>query len=275
MAVRKLKPVTPGSRFRIVTDHTELSKVAPEKSLLARQSESGGRNAQGRMTSRYRGGGHKQRYRIIDFKREKTEVPATVKTLEYDPNRTAFIALLHYADGEKRYIIAPNGLSVGDTVVAGEKAAPEVGNCLPLAKIPLGAIIHNVELRPGQGGELARSAGSYAQVSARDGKYVIVKLPSGESRMILGTCLATIGSVSNADHQLVVSGKAGRSRWKGRRPRTRGVVMNPIDHPMGGGEGKSSGGHPRSRNGQMAKGAKTRRPKKKSNRLIVSRRKKK
>lgn len=275
MAVRKLKPVTPGSRFRIVTDHAELSKVAPEKSLLARQSDTGGRNAQGRMTSRYRGGGHKQRYRIIDFKRDKTEVPATVKTLEYDPNRTAFIALLHYADGEKRYIIAPNGLSVGDAVVAGEKAAPEVGNCLPLAKIPLGAIIHNVELRPGQGGELARSAGSYAQVSARDGKYVIVKLPSGESRMILGTCLATIGSVSNADHQLVVSGKAGRSRWKGRRPRTRGVVMNPIDHPMGGGEGKSSGGHPRSRNGQMAKGAKTRRPKKKSNRLIVSRRKKK
>jgi len=226
------------------------------------------------MTMRYIGGGHKKRYRLIDFKREKDNVPATVATIEYDPNRTALIALLVYADGEKRYIVAPNGLEVNQTVQSGEAVSPEVGNALPLANIPLGTIVHNIELRPGQGGVIARSAGSYAQLVSRDGKYAYIKLPSGEVRMILCTCKATIGTVSNSDHALARSGKAGRTRWQGRRPRVRGVVMNPVDHPMGGGEGKNSGGHPRSRTGVLAKGFKTRSKKKASNKYIIERRKK-
>ncbi|SJN23971.1 LSU ribosomal protein L2p (L8e) [Sphingobacterium faecium PCAi_F2.5] len=226
------------------------------------------------MTMRYIGGGHKKVYRLIDFKRDKKDIPATVATIEYDPNRTARIALLHYADGEKRYIIAPAGLKVGMTVVAGEKVAPEVGNTIPLANIPLGSIIHNIELNPGQGGSIARSAGTYAQLSARDGKYAIIKLPSSETRMILLTCVATIGSVSNHDRRIEVLGKAGRNRWLGRRPRVRGVAMNPVDHPMGGGEGRTSGGQPRSRTGVLAKGFKTRDKKKTSNRYIIERRKK-
>jgi large subunit ribosomal protein L2 len=223
---------------------------------------------------RYIGGGHKQKYRIVDFKRDKHGIPATVKTIEYDPNRTANIALIFYADGEKRYIIAPNGLKVGDNVISGSEASPNVGNALFLRDVPLGTVIHNIELQPGKGGSIARGAGTYAQLNARDGKYAIVKLPSGETRMILTTCLATIGSVSNAEHNLEVSGKAGRSRWLGRRPRVRGVVMNPVDHPMGGGEGRNAGGHPRSRKGLPAKGYKTRAPKKQSSKFIVEKRKK-
>src|SRR5690606_21628459 len=236
--------------------------------------KSGGRNKSGKMTMRYLGGGHKKVYRLIDFKRDKKDIPAKVATIEYDPNRTARIALLHYADGEKRYIIAPAGLTVGQTIIAGDKVAPEVGNTLPLANIPLGSIIHNIELNPGQGGSIARSAGTYAQLSARDGKYAIIKLPSGETRMILSTCVATIGSVSNAEKANQVLGKAGRKRHLGRRPRVRGVAMNPVDHPMSGGEGRSSGGHPRSRTGVLAKGFKTRSKKKISNRYIIERRKK-
>lgn len=224
---------------------------------------------------RYKGGGHKKRYRIIDFKREKMGIPAEVKSIEYDPNRTAFIALLNYQDGEKRYMIAQNGLKVGQNVVSGtEKVAPEIGNAMPLSQIPLGTIISCIELHPGQGAVIARSAGAFAQLMARDGKFATVKLPSGETRMLLANCLATIGVVSNSDHQLLVSGKAGRTRWLGRRPRTRPVVMNPVDHPMGGGEGKSSGGHPRSRNGVPAKGYRTRSRSKASNKYIVERRKK-
>ena len=222
---------------------------------------------------RYLGGGHKRKIRVIDFKRDKFGVPATVKTIEYDPMRSARIALLFYTDGEKRYIIAPEGLKVGQTVISGENVAPEVGNTLPLSKIPLGTIIHNIELKPGKGAAMARSAGTYVQLLAREGKYATLKLPSGEMRMVLVTCLATIGTVSNSDHMNVRLGKAGRKRWLGRRPRVRGVVMNPVDHPMGGGEGKSSGGHPRSRNGLYAKGQKTRTPKKYSNKLIISKRK--
>ncbi len=274
MAVRKLKPITPGQRHRIVGSFQEITTDRPEKSLLAKKTKSGGRNKSGKMTVRYRGGGHKQRYRIIDFKREKFGVPATVKSIEYDPNRTARIALLAYADGEKRYIIAPEGLEVGMQLNSGEGVAPEVGNALYLKEIPLGTIVHNIELQPGQGGKIARSAGSYAQLNARDGKYAIIKFPSGEVRMILVSCLATVGVVSNSDHQLERSGKAGRSRWKGRRPRTRGVAMNPVDHPMGGGEGRSSGGHPRSRTGVPAKGYKTRAPKKASSKYIIEKRKK-
>lgn len=223
---------------------------------------------------RYIGGGHKRMYRIIDFKRDKENIAATVKTIEYDPNRTAHIALVVYADGEKRYILAPNGLKVGQTLNCGKGVAPEVGNTLYLSEIPLGTVIHNIELRPGQGGAMARSAGSYAQLMSRDGKYAIIKLPSGESRMILVTCKATVGSVSNSEHNNEQSGKAGRSRWLGRRPRTRGVAMNPVDHPMGGGEGRASGGHPRSRKGLYTKGRKTRAPKNASNKFIVERRKK-
>ena len=274
MAVRKLKPITPGQRFRVVNEFTEITTDKPEKSLLASKKRSGGRNNSGRMTMRYIGGGHKKQYRIVDFKREKDGVPATVKTIEYDPNRTARIALLFYADGEKRYIIAPTGLQVGQEIKSGKDATPEVGNAMYLADIPLGTVIHNIELRPGQGGKIARSAGSYAQLAARDGKYAVIKLPSGETRLILTTCKATIGSVSNSDHGLEVSGKAGRSRWQGKRPRVRGVAMNPVDHPMGGGEGRSSGGHPRSRNGMPAKGYKTRYKKKASNKYIIERRKK-
>jgi large subunit ribosomal protein L2 len=274
MGVRKLKPVTPGQRFRIVNDNTNITASKPEKSLVKGKSKSGGRNNSGKMTMRYIGGGHKKRYRVVDFKRDKDGVPATVKAIEYDPNRSARIALLYYADGEKRYIIAPNGLKVGQEVVSGAKAAPEIGNALYLADIPLGTVISNIEMRPGQGAVIARSAGSFAQLAARDGKYAIIKLPSSETRMILTTCKATIGAVSNSDNSQEISGKAGRKRWQGRRPRVRGVAMNPVDHPMGGGEGRASGGHPRSRNGVPAKGYKTRTPKKESNKYIIDRRKK-
>ena len=273
MALRRLKPITPGSRFTLVNDRAEVTEQKPEKSLLKSLKKTGGRNSQGRMTTRYRGGGHKRKYRIIDFVRDKKDVSATVNSIQYDPNRSAFIALLEYSDGEKRYIVAPAGINTGQTVVSGENVAPEVGNCLPLSNIPLGAIVHNVEIQPGKGGAIARSAGNYAQLLARDGKYAILKLPSGETRMVLAKCYATIGSVSNSDHALVRKGKAGRSRWLGRRPRTRGVAMNPVDHPMGGGEGRASGGHPRSRTGLYAKGKKTRKNKA-SNRLIIERRKK-
>ncbi|AUC79207.1 50S ribosomal protein L2 [Nonlabens sp. MB-3u-79] len=274
MSVRKLKPVTPGQRFRVVNGYDAITTDKPEKSLLAPIKRSGGRNDSGRMTMRYKGGGHKRRYRIIDFKRNHHGVPATVASIEYDPNRTAFIALVNYQDGEKRYIVAPNGLKVGQNIVSGETATPEVGNAMKLSQIPLGSIVSCIELRPGQGATIARSAGSFAQLMARDGKYATVKMPSGETRLILQECLATIGAVSNSDHQLVVSGKAGRSRWLGRRPRTRPVVMNPVDHPMGGGEGKSSGGHPRSRNGIPAKGYRTRDKNKASTQYIIERRKK-
>ena len=274
MGVKKLKPVTPGQRRKIVNTFEEITVSKPEKSLIKGKTKSGGRNNQGRMTMRYIGGGHKKAYRFIDFKRNKDGVPATVKTVEYDPNRTAFISLLFYADGEKRYIIAPNGLKVGDTLLSGKDVAPEIGNTLFLSDIPLGTIVHNVELQPGKGGEMARSAGSYAQLVSKEGKFVVLKLPSGEIRKILNTCRATIGSVSNSDNALIKSGKAGRTRWQGRRPRVRGVAMNPVDHPMGGGEGKSSGGHPRSRNGVLAKGFKTR-GKKASDKYIVERRKNK
>lgn len=273
MSVRKLKPITPGQRFRIVNNFEEITTNKPEKSLVVGIKKSGGRNNTGKMTMRYTGGGHKKKYRIIDFKRNKFDVTAEVKTIEYDPNRTAFIALLEYTDGEKRYIIAPNGLKVGMKIVSGENVAPEIGNAMKIKNIPLGSVISCVELRPGQGAVMARSAGSSAQLTSRDGKYAILKLPSGESRMVLVECLAMIGSVSNSDHQLTVSGKAGRSRWLGRRPRTRPVAMNPVDHPMGGGEGRSSGGHPRSRNGKPSKGYKTRKKNKVSNRYIVSKRK--
>ena len=274
MSVRKLKPVTPGQRFRVVNGFAAITTDKPEKSLLAPIKKTGGRNSQGKMTIRYKGGGHKRKYRIIDFKRDKTGIPATVATIEYDPNRSAFIALVNYQDGEKRYIIAQNGLQVGQNIVSGSGAAPEIGNTLPLAEVPLGTVISCIELRPGQGATLVRSAGAFAQLVAREGKYATIKLPSGEIRMILTTCLATIGAVSNSDHQLIVSGKAGRSRWLGRRPRTRPVAMNPVDHPMGGGEGRASGGHPRSRKGVPSKGYRTRSKKNASNKYIVERRKK-
>ncbi|MBC2839622.1 50S ribosomal protein L2 [Robiginitalea sp. SC105] len=274
MSVRKLKPITPGQRFKIVNGFDAITTDAPEKSLLAPIKKSGGRNSRGKMTMRYKGGGHKRRYRVIDFKRDKQDVAAEVKSIQYDPNRSAFIALVEYTDGEKRYVIAQNGLQVGQKVHAGAGSAPEIGNALPLSEVPLGTIISCIELRPGQGAVMARSAGTFAQLMARDGKYATIKLPSGETRMILANCLATIGAVSNSDHQLIVSGKAGRSRWLGRRPRTRPVAMNPVDHPMGGGEGRASGGHPRSRNGVPAKGYRTRSRTKDSNRYIVERRKK-
>ena len=274
MSLRKLKPVTPGQRHKVLNTFETLTTDKPEKSLLAPQKRSGGRNSRGKMTMRYMGGGHKKRYRIIDFKRDKDGIPATVKSIEYDPNRTAYIALLNYADGEKRYVIAQAGLQVGQIILSGEKATPEVGNTKILKDLPLGTVISCIELHPGQGAVIARSAGSFAQLIAREGKYATIKLPSSEIRLILLTCKATIGVVSNSDHQLEVSGKAGRSRWLGRRPRTRPVVMNPVDHPMGGGEGKSSGGHPRSRNGIPAKGFRTRSKTKASNKYIVERRKK-
>jgi large subunit ribosomal protein L2 len=274
MAVRKLKPITPGQRHKIIGAFETITSDQPEKSLLRPAKKSGGRNNKGRMTVRYLGGGHKQKYRVIDFKRDKEGIPAKVKSIEYDPNRSARIALLVYEDGEKRYMLAPNGLQVGQTVVAGRNIAPEIGNALYLSDIPLGTIIHNIELRPGQGGVMARSAGSAAQITSRDKKYAIIKMPSGETRMVLVTCKATIGAIGNSDHTLISSGKAGRSRWLGHRPRVRGVVMNPIDHPMGGGEGRASGGHPRSRTGKPAKGFKTRAKKKASNKYIIERRKK-
>jgi large subunit ribosomal protein L2 len=274
MAVRKLKPTTPGQRHKIIGAFDTITSSVPEKSLLRPLKKSGGRNNTGKMTMRYIGGGHKRKYRVIDFKRDKDGVLATVESIQYDPNRSSRIALLAYADGEKRYILAPNGLQVGQELASGSGVAPEIGNTLPLGEIPLGTIVHNIELYPGKGGAMARSAGTFAQLAAREGKYVVLRLPSGESRMILTTCRATVGAVGNSDHALEKSGKAGRSRWLGRRPRVRGVAMNPVDHPMGGGEGRASGGHPRSRKGLLAKGYKTRAPKKASSKYILEKRKK-
>lgn len=273
MATRQIKPVTPGQRHRIAPVFDDITISKPLKSLTLGHGKSGGRNNRGRKTSRHRGGGHKRKLRVIDFKRNKFDIPAKVQTIEYDPNRTARIALLAYADGEKRYIIAPNKLQVGDTVISSEHAAPDTGNAMPMSKMPPGTYIHNVELQPGKGAQLCRSAGTVAQMVAKTDKYVTVKLPSGEVRRILGTCIATVGSTSNPDHFNTTKGKAGRNRWLGRRPQTRGVAMNPVDHPMGGGEGKASGGHPRSPWGQSAKGKKTRNRKKLSSKFIVKRRK--
>jgi len=274
MALKKLRPITAGQRFKVAGSFEEVTASKPEKSLTIGIGKSGGRNNTGKMTMRYIGGGHKQAYRLIDTKREKDGIPATVKSIEYDPNRTARIALVFYADGEKRYILAPKGLEVGMTVMSGSKATPDVGNVLFLSDIPMGTVISSIEMRPGQGAKIARSAGSYAQLVARDGKYATLKMPSGETRLLLLTCRAAIGAVSNSDHGLERSGKAGRTRWMGVRPRTRAVAMNPVDHPMGGGEGRSSGGHPRSRKGTPAKGYKTRAPKNTSSKYIVERRKK-
>ena len=272
MSVRKLNPITPGSRHRIAPRFDDVTTNKPEKSLLDVIKKSGGRNNEGHRTVRNVGGGHKRRYRIIDFSRDKYNVTGEVVTIEYDPNRTSRIALVQYEDGEKRYIIAPQGLKVGRKIVSGESVAPEVGNALLLKNMPLGTIVHNIELTPGKGAQLARSAGTYAQVLAKSGKYVTLKMPSGESRLILADCMATVGSVSNPEHMNTRLGKAGRKRWLGRRPRVRGVAMNPVDHPMGGGEGRASGGHPRSRNGLLAKGKKTRSLKKYSNQFIISKR---
>ena len=274
MSVRKLKPVTPGQRFRIVNEYSEVTTSKPEKSLLKPMKKSGGRNNQGRMTMRYKGGGHKRRYRVIDFKRDKYDVTGEVTSIEYDPNRSAFIALVTYSDNEKRYIIAQKGMKVGQKIVSGQSVLPDTGNAMPLSNIPLGTVISCIEMRPGKGATLARSAGSYAQLMAREGKFATIKLPSGETRLVLSNCFATIGVVSNSDHQLTVSGKAGRTRWLGRRPRTRPVAMNPVDHPMGGGEGRASGGHPRSRKGIPAKGFRTRSKTKESNKYIIERRNK-
>ncbi|MEE2931201.1 MAG: 50S ribosomal protein L2 [Bacteroidota bacterium] len=273
MALRKFKPITPGQRHKVSVTFEDITISKPEKSLLIKKKKSGGRNDTGKMTIENIGGGHKKRYRVIDFKRDKFGIPARVATIEYDPNRTANIALLHYVDGDKRYIIAPDGLTVGMELLSGKDSPINIGNALPLSDLPLGTVVHNIELRPKQGAILVRSAGSYAQLMARDGKYATVKLASGEIRRILVTCLVTIGSVSNPQHQLQVSGKAGRSRWKGRRPNVRATVKNPVDHPMGGGEGKHSGGLPRNKNGVPAKGFKTRDKKKSSNKYIIERRK--
>ena len=274
MSVRKLKPITPGQRFRIVNEYSEVTTSKPEKSLLKPMKKSGGRNNQGRMTMRYKGGGHKRRYRVIDFKRDKYDVVGEVTSIEYDPNRSAFIALINYSDNEKRYIIAQKGMKVGQKIVSGQSVSPDIGNAMPLSNIPLGTVISCIEMRPGKGATLARSAGSYAQLMAREGKFATIKLPSSETRLVLSNCFATIGVVSNSDHQLTVSGKAGRKRWLGRRPRTRPVAMNPVDHPMGGGEGRASGGHPRSRKGIPAKGFRTRSKTKESNKYIIERRNK-
>lgn len=274
MGVKKLRPITPSTRFRVAPDFAEITASKPEKSLLEPIKRTGGRNNEGHRTMRYIGGGHKRKYRIIDFKRDKVGQPAEVLTVEYDPNRSARISLVQYPDGEKRYIIAPQGITVGQTIQSGEGSTPDVGNALPLAFMPIGTIVHNIELTPGKGGAMARSAGTYAQLVGREDKYAILRLPSGETRRVLSAGMATVGSVSNPDHMNVVVGKAGRSRWLGRRPRVRAVVMNPVDHPMGGGEGRASGGHPRSRNGQFAKGQKTRNKNKASESMIISRRKK-
>lgn len=271
---KKTKPNTPGTRHQVKPSFDDVTQSKPaEKRLVKGKNSTGGRNKQGRRTARHRGGGHKRRYRTIDFKRDKYDIPAKVQSIEYDPNRSARIALVAYADGEKRYIVAPDKLGVGDTIISGEKVEPEIGNAMPMKNIPSGTFIHNVEMHPGKGAQLCRSAGTVAQLIAKSDKYVTVELPSSEVRMVLGTCVATIGTTSNPDHFNSVLGKAGRSRWKGKRPHTRGVAMNPIDHPMGGGEGKASGGHPRSPWGQSAKGKKTRKPKKLSNRYIVRTRK--
>lgn len=269
MALRKFKPITAGTRWRIGNAYAEITTDTPEKTLLEKKTITGGRNAQGRRAMRYRGGGNKNMYRIVDFKRDKKGIPATVATIEYDPNRSAFIALLNYADGEKRYIIAPQGLQVGSAVVSGDAVAPEVGNALQMKNMPLGTNIHNIEMQPGQGGKLVRSAGASAQLTNKEERYAVLKMPSGELRKELINCYATVGVVSNSDHNLEMAGKAGRNRWKGIRPRNRGVAMNPVDHPMGGGEGKASGGHPRSRTGKYAKGLKTRQRGKGSDKLII------
>ena len=274
MSVRKLKPTSPAQRFRVVNGFDALTTDKPEKSLLSSKKRSGGRNNKGKMTVRHRGGGHKKRYRMVDFQRSHFDVVAEVKSIEYDPNRSAFIALIEYKDGKKSYIIAQNGLKVGQKVVSGPKVSPDLGNAMPLSNIPLGTIVSCIELQPGAGAVIARSAGTFAQLMARDGKFATIKMPSGEIRLILVTCMATIGAVSNSDHQLIVAGKAGRSRWLGRRPRTRPVAMNPVDHPMGGGEGRASGGHPRSRNGIPAKGFRTRSKTKSTSKFIIERRKK-
>ncbi len=274
MGLKKYKPYTPGLRYRIDVDFEDITKDKPEKSLLAPKKRSGGRNNHGRVTAWQRGGGHKQHYRIVDFKRKKHDIPATVRAIEYDPNRTARIALLFYADGEKRYILAPAGLKVGDVVMSGTSAEIKVGNSLPLERIPLGMTVHNIEIIPGKGGQVGRSAGTSVQLMAKEGEHALLKMPSGEIRRFRLGCYATLGQVSNVEHSNVSLGKAGRSRWLGKRPSVRGVAMNPIDHPMGGGEGKSSGGrHPCSPWGQLSKGLKTRKKNKKSNDVIVKRRK--
>ena len=274
MAVKFLKPITPGQRGKVVNGFDAITKDRPEKSLLKSKKRSGGRNNQGKMTMKFIGGGHKKRYRLIDFKRDRKEDISEVVSIEYDPNRSAFIALTKFEDNEKRYVIAQKGLKVGDKIVSGSSVAPDIGNCMPLSGIPLGTIISCIEMSPGKGAQIARSAGSFAQLMAKEGKFVTIKLPSGETRLILSVCNATIGAVSNSDHQLTVFGKAGSKRWLGRRPRTRPVVMNPVDHPMGGGEGRASGGHPRSKNGIPAKGFRTRNKKKASNKYIIERKKK-
>ena len=271
MAIRKFKPMTPGTRNMAISAFDEITAKRPHKALLEPLKRTGGRNNTGQMTMRYIGGGHKKMYRVIDFLRNKDNVKATVLTVEYDPNRSARISLVEYADGEKRYIIAPAGIKVGQVIESGHGVSPDLGNCLPLAEIPVGTLVHNIELRPGQGAAMARSAGTFAQLAAREGNYAILRLPSGETRMVLTACRAVVGTVSNADHNLESHGKAGRRRWLGRRPHNRGVVMNPVDHPMGGGEGRQSGGHPRSRKGLYAKGLKTRAPKKQSNKYIIER----
>jgi len=274
MGIKKLKPNTPGTRFRSNYTFEEITKSTPEKSLITSLKKSGGRNNLGKLTSRHRGGGHKRKLRIIDFKRNKFDVPAKVYAIEYDPNRSCRIALLHYLDGEKRYILAPQGLKVGDMVTSGKGVEIKAGNAMPLKEIPLGSFVHNVELKPGKGGQIGRSAGTALQLMAKEGDMATLKLPSGEIRLLRLDCMATYGSVGNAEHFNISIGKAGRNRWLGKRPHNRGVTMNPVDHPMGGGEGKTSGGgHPVSPWGQKAKGLKTRKRKKESNKYIVKRRK--
>jgi large subunit ribosomal protein L2 len=275
MGIKKYKPVTPTMRFKTGYTFEEITKTKPEKSLLMPLSKTGGRNNQGRITTRHIGGGHKRHYRIIDFKRNKRSIPATVAAIEYDPNRSSRIALLHYIDGEKRYILAPDGLKVGAKLLAGPEAEIMTGNALPLERIPLGSVVHNIELKPGRGGQIARSAGTYGQVVAKEGNYVHVKMPSNDVHLVRKECYATMGQVGNIEHNLIKIGKAGRNRWLGTRPTVRGVVMNPVDHPMGGGEGKTSGGrHPVSPWGKLAKGGKTRPKKKYSNKYIIKSRKK-
>ena len=275
MPIRSYKPTSPGRRFVTSSDFKELTASRPEKKLTEGKKRSSGRNNEGHVTSRHRGRGHKRLYRVIDFRREKLDVPAKVATIEYDPNRTANIALLHYADGEKRYILAPVDLKVGDSVVAGNKVDVRPANAMPIGHIPLGTLVHNIELKPGKGGQMVRSAGTSAQIMAKEGKYTTLRMPSGEMRMVLSACMATIGQVGNNDHSNMSLGKAGRARWLGVRPQTRGTAMNPVDHPHGGGEGRNKGRHPVSPWGWPTKGAKTRSKKATSNRLIVARRKKK
>lgn len=271
MALKKYKPVTAGTRWRIGNAYAEVTTNVPEKSLVETKGRTGGRNSSGHLTMRYRGGGHKKKYRVVDFKRNKKDIAAKVMSIEYDPNRTSFIALIEYTDGERRYIIAPQGLQVGATVESGDNVAPEIGNALPLRVMPLGTNVHNIEMQPGQGGKLVRSAGASAQLTNKEDKYAVLKMPSGELRKVLVNCYATVGVVGNSDHSLQSMGKAGRNRWRGIKPRNRGVAMNPVDHPMGGGEGKASGGQPRSRNGQYSRGLKTRTRGKGSDKLIIQR----